>query len=142
MVKIEITNTYNVATRSLGCNVKSTFLSDTITGGPYKLVVVITQDSIVADQLDAGVYTSTYTHRHVLRDNINGTWGDVVATSGAIILNAPITKNYVYVLPNSYPASAGPSATTCNPSHCYVVAFIYNDATKEVIQAEEIKVIP
>jgi hypothetical protein len=149
MAKIEITNTYNSSTRSLACTIKSTFLADTLTGGPYKLIVAVTQDSIVADQLDAGVYVPTYVHRHVLRDNINsatgvtdGTWGVTIAAASAITLNVPITKNYIYTFPATYPTAGGPSSTVCDVNHCYIVAFIYNDATKEVIQVEEAKVAP
>ncbi len=139
--KITITNTYNAVNRSLSCAVQSTFLFDTLTGGPYKLIAVITQDSITADQLDGGVYVPAYIHRHVLRDNINGTWGEALVT-GTITANAAINKTYNYTFPAAYPAAGGASSTLCNVNNCHVTAFIYNDATKEVIQVEEAKVIP
>ncbi len=143
LAKIEFSNTYNTTTRILNCTVNATFLYDTLSGGPYKLTAMIVQDSIVADQLDAGVYVPTYVHRHVLRDNINvnGTWGDDLVT-GTLVANTVISKNYVYTLPATYPAAGGPSSTVCDANHCYVVAFIYNDATKEILQVEEAKIIP
>jgi len=42
----------------------------------------------------------------------------------------------------NYPSAGGTSATACDINECYIVAFIYNDATKEVIQVEEKKLIP
>jgi Outer membrane protein Omp28 len=141
LAKIEIANTYNSTTRVLNCSIDARFLYDTLTGGPYKLSLMVLQDSIVADQLDAGVYVPAYVHRHVLRANLNGTWGDNLVT-GAIVANAVINKSYTYTLPATYPVAGGASATSCDASHCYIVAFIYNDATKEVIQVEEAKLIP
>ena len=140
LAKLEIVNSYNSGTRVLTCNVNSTFLQDTLTGGPYKLIVSVLQDSIIADQLDAGVYVPAYVHRHVLRDNINGTWGDNLVNAGSIITNSVINKNYNYTFPTTYPAAGGASSTSCDVNHCYIVAYIYNDVTKEVIQVEEKKI--
>lgn len=140
MVKLEIANNYNAGTRVLTCDINSTFLYDTLTGGPYKLIVAVIQDSIIADQLDAGVYVPNYVHRHVLRDNMNGSWGDNLVNAGSIITNSVINKQYTYTFPATYPAAGGASSTTCDVNNCYIVAFIYNDATKEVIQVEEKKV--
>ncbi len=141
LAKLEITNSYNSTTQALICDVSSTFLYDTLTGGPYKLVVVVTQDNITADQLDGGVYVPTYVHRHVLRDNLNGTWGEDLVT-GSITANLGINKTYTYIFPATYPSAGGASATAFDASTCHIVAFIYNDATKEVIQVEEKKLIP
>jgi hypothetical protein len=138
---IQIINTYNAGTRVLDCQVKSVFLYDTLSGGPYNLVVMMMQDSISADQLVLGVYTNPYIHQHVLRDNLNGTWGENVGTAGSIVAGHITTKNYTYTLPTTYPTS-GSGTTVCNDDQCYVIAFIYNDATKEVIQVHEEKVKP
>ena len=137
--KLTITNTYNSATRSLNCSVNSTFLYDTLTGPAYKLVVAVIQDSIISDQLNSGTYVTNYVHRHVLRDNINGPWGDNLVT-GSIVANAVINKSYTYTFPVNYPATGGPSSTSCDINQCYIVAYIYNNGTKEVIQVEEAKV--
>jgi len=141
LAKLEITNNYNSGTQVLNCDVSSTFLYDTLTGGPFKLIVLATQDSIVADQLDGTTYVPTYIHRHVLRDNFNGVWGEDLVT-GTIIANTAIIKNYTYTFPATYPSAGGTSATSFNASRIHIVAFIYNDLTKEVIQVEEKKLIP
>lgn len=137
--EIVITNAYNSTTKVLNCSVKSNFLFDTLTGGPYKLIVLITQSDIESPQLDGGTIITNYKHKHVLRDNINGTWGDDL---GAIDANSPVTKNYSYTFPATYPAAGGANATACVVADCHIVAFIYNNATKEIIQVEEVKVIP
>ncbi|MGZ4059264.1 MAG: Omp28-related outer membrane protein, partial [Bacteroidia bacterium] len=142
--KVEIVNSYNSGTHVLDCTIKSTFLYDTLTGGPYKMIAVIVQDSIISDQQVLAVYTPNYVHEHVLRDNLNGTWGDNLVT-GTIVANTPINKNYTYTFPASYPAitpAGSQRPTACDVNRCYIIAFIYNDATKDVIQVEEAKVIP
>lgn len=130
---VTITNTYNTTTRSLSINVASVFLSDTLLSGNYSLCVWITQDSITDWQLDAGVHRSDYVHQHVLRDAVNGTWGETLV-NGAITPNAVLTKNYTYSLPLAY------KGNPCNDSEVYVVAFVYNTATYEVLQAAEKKI--
>ncbi|MFL5765094.1 MAG: Omp28 family outer membrane lipoprotein [Bacteroidia bacterium] len=136
---IQIINSYNSSTRVLNCTVKSVFLYDTLSQGPYNLVVMMMQDSIIADQLVLGVYTNPYVHQHVLRDNLNGTWGENVGTAGSIVAGNISTKSYSYTLPAAYPGS-GSGTTACNENQCYVIAFIYNDVTKEVIQVQEQKI--
>lgn len=137
---LTITNTYNSVTRSLSTNLVSEFISDTLLTGTYKLVVMLTQDSIVDYQLDGTTHVPNYVFDHVLRDNLNGTWGDTLV-SGTITPYAQITKNYVYTLPATYPIAGGATSTACVDSKCHVVAFIYNTANYEIIQAAEAKVI-
>ncbi|HEX8516438.1 MAG TPA: Omp28 family outer membrane lipoprotein [Bacteroidia bacterium] len=130
---VKITNTYNASTRSLGINVASQFLSDTLLSGSYSLVVMITQDSIVDWQLDGSTHVPDYVHQHVLRANVNGTWGESLV-NGSITPNATITKNYTYTLPASY------LGNPCDEDQCHVVAFIYNTANYEVLQVAEASV--
>jgi len=141
LAKIDISNTYDNTSRALTCTVKSTFLYDTLTGGPYKLIVALTQDSIIATQLNGSVIVPNYVHQHVLRDNLNGTWGENIATT-PVTKNVAITKTYNYTIPNTYPISGGINSTACVVKHCHIVAFLYNDVTKEVIQVEQKNIIP
>jgi len=135
LADLTITNTYNSSTRSLSTNLVSEFLSDTLTSGTYKLIVMLTQDSIIDWQLNAGVHIPDYLHRHVLRANINSTWGDTLV-SGTFTAHSQVTKNYTYSIPTAYLGS------TAVAENCHVVAFIYNTANYEVLQAAEAKVIP
>jgi thiol-disulfide isomerase/thioredoxin len=131
---LTITNTYNASTRSLSITTSSQFISDTLISGTYKLVVMITQDSIINWQQDGSTFIPDYVHQHVLRDNVNGAWGDTLV-AGTITPFASITKNFVYTLPTAY------IGNPCDPEHCHVVAFIYNTLNYEVVQAAEAKVV-
>jgi hypothetical protein len=131
---VTITNTYNSSTRSISIHLEFEFLDTTVTTGNFKQIVMITEDSIVDWQLDAGVHIPDYIHHNVLRDNVNGTWGETIV-SGAIPAGK-ILRDYTYILPTAY------KGFNCNESHCHVVAFIYNVDTYEVLQVAEAKVKP
>lgn len=131
-IDISITNTYDNITKQLSTSVETEFLNTM--SGTYKLVVLLAEDSIVSAQKDYSQSPSNvlnYVHRHMLRDAVNSTWGDQVGT-GTISAGTIDSQNYVY---NGLTANP-----TWNPDHCYVVAYVYDAATYEVIQVEEKKV--
>ena len=135
--EIKIKNTFTSANSNL--NTSITIKSLTNNSGQYKLVVLLSEDSIIAEQLDYRLPSGSqliqnYEFKHVLRDAVNSTWGDAVFTSGAIT-NDSITKAYTnYKISSNY-----------RPSKCHVIAYVYdadpNSATYyEVLQVEEASV--
>lgn len=130
--EIQIINEFNTSTKKLCSHIKTEFLNAQT--GTYKLVVLMVQDSIIDWQFDTGVNDSDYVHKHVLRDAITtSAWGDEIATNPSA--GATSVKKYAYNIPNDY------NGTATNMHHMYVVAYIYNTTTYEVIQAEEEKVM-
>jgi hypothetical protein len=133
--QIKINNSFNISTHQLSSNVVVKSLG--VNTGTYKLIVLLTEDSIVAEQLDyripppAPQKIPNYVFNHVLRSAINSAWGDAVFAGGAA-LNDSVVKSYPNIPVNS----------TYRPEKCHVVAFIYDaDAASptyyEVFQAEE-----
>lgn len=128
--KLTLVPTYNVSAKTLDMSVKTKFMN-ALTNN-YKLSVVLTEDSIIGPQKD---YTQNpdevpnYVFKHMLRGGINGSWGDALNTA-PVAANDSITKTY--------------SAFAINPAYndnrLYVVAFVYNAATYEVIQVEKVKI--
>lgn len=135
--EIKIRNTFASATNNLNTSITVKSLSNN--SGTYKLVVLLTEDSIIAEQLDyrkptGSQFISNYEFNHVLRGAINNTWGDPIFGIGAVA-NDSIVKSY-----NNYTLNS-----LYKPSKCHVIAYIYNaDAASptfyEVLQAEEEKV--
>lgn len=135
--KIKIHNTFNTATNELSTDVTVKSLASNI--GTYKLVVLLTEDSIIAEQLDytkpSGQQTIlNYEFNHVLRSAVNSTWGDAVFTTSANV-NDSVVKAY-----HNIPVNA-----SYRPSKCHVVAYIYDAAASsptyyEVLEANEEKV--
>lgn len=129
-INIDITNSYDTTSRELTVEVEAKALTDI--SQTLKLVVLLSEDSIVSMQTD---YDHTpqdiadYTHRHVLRGAINSTWGDLLA-NGSFVTDETATRIYSFTISNDF-----------NYKQCSVVAYIYDNETLEIIQAEEQKVV-
>ena len=115
--------TFDNNTRKLDVNVKSKFLAEL--SGTYSLTVCIMEDSIVGRQEGMG---ADYTHRHVFRGTINGTWGEDINTT-TIAPQDEIVKSYSTTLDADY-----------NADQCYIIAYVANSETKEILQVIEKKI--
>ncbi len=145
---LTITNNYNAGSRLLTSTVKCKFLHPL--GSTYKLVLLLTEDSIVAPQTNLlnsqaadPAYPSPdalqYVHMHMLRAIIDGSTGSGIAIAPVYTADSTVTPTaFTYTLPATYPVTPPASQQTVpNPANCHVVAFIYDDVTMEVVQAEE-----
>ncbi len=130
---IQMDSEYSTTDSMVCVQVWSKFLNMGLNSADYKLCIMLTQDSIIAPQLNAGVLIKEYVHNHVLRDNINGTWGDSLL-SGSVI-PTPIIKKYRFKLKHDY------NGLVCKPKNCHLVAFIYEKATFRVLQSAKIEVV-
>jgi thiol-disulfide isomerase/thioredoxin len=135
--EIKIKNSYVSTSNNL--STKITVKSLATNSGNYKLVVLLSEDSIIAEQLDyrkpsGSQFIPNYEFNHILRGAINSTWGDPIFGIGAVV-NDSIVKSYSnYTLNSLY-----------KPTKCHVIAYVYdanpNSPTYyEVLQVEEEKV--
>lgn len=132
--ELKIKNTYDTTSRNL--NTAITVKSLGYNNGAYKLVVLLTEDSIIAEQIDyrlpsGSQFIPDYKFNHVLREAINSEWGDAIFYTKAANLNDSIVKSYTNTLNTNYRAKK-----------CHVVAYVYDANTTsptyyEVLQAEE-----
>jgi hypothetical protein len=133
-VDIQIKNFWDPSTNSL-CSFYYVEAMQNL-GASYNICLYIMEDSMVHWQKDYMATPSDiefYTHRHVLRGTVNGTWLGTQINSGN-----PLTNGGEYS--QAYTITVDPAQWNVN--QLYVVAFVYDVATYEVIQAEEMKVIP
>lgn len=132
--KIVITPDYNTETRKLEITTETTFLENMT--GTYSIVTYITENGIVSPQkndneeLGPSPDWEDYTHNHLLRMVVNGTWGEPINNGQQITPNETYESNCMIELDESWVAE-----------NCYIVSYVYNNDTKEVIQAEEHKVV-
>ena len=102
--------------------------------GEYALTVYLTEDHVIDWQYDAQAAdpnVPNYDHRHVLRTNLNGPWGDQVIASSAVpgdtlelsFTNVPLQPEW-------------------NISNCALVGYIHATSTNEVFQVTEQKIDP
>jgi hypothetical protein len=129
---LAIRNSFNKSSNIVETTVYSKF-KKTLTGN-YKLCVYVLEDSIIGAQTDYRLTPDViedYHFEHMLRASFNGTWGETIATDPVASETNIYRKKYSMSL----------SGKLMNINHpCEVVAFVYNDATKEVIQASTKKI--
>ncbi len=102
--------------------------------GDHNLTIYLTEDHIIDWQLDNQATppnVPNYEHRHVLRTNLNGTWGVPVVTGNA---SAGDTLTFSY--PNF------PLNSAWVGENCALVAYVYETSSYEVMQVEEGKFQP
>ena len=117
---------YDEATRNLKVDVTSKALVEL--PDTYSLTVCIMEDSIVGKQLLPTGDDENYIHRHVFRKTLNGTWGEELNTT-ALAPEDQIKKYYSVTLDEAY-----------NAEQCYIIAYVANTDTKEVLQVIEKKI--
>ena len=106
-VQISATATYDSNSRQVDIN--TTTLAPA--GKKAKLQLWITEDDIVALQLDGSTTVRDYVHEHVFRAAVNGTWGEDIVYGSDIL-----TKHHTITLADNWV-----------PEHCNIVIFVYSD---------------
>jgi len=127
---IEITLNYQSHNRQLNLSIKTTALENI--QGPIYLAAFLLEDNIMSPQqtnnpdYPNGIQENYY-HKHVLRTDINGAWGEALSETGAEA-NQVFIKSYSITLDQAW-----------KETFCSVVAFVYSGTNLEVIQAEQKK---
>ncbi len=130
---IKITPSYDAASRVISASVKTDILNDL--AGDVTIAIYYTEDSVINWQAfpapPAGIGNiSNYVHRHVLRGALTSTWGDVMATNPIKGQSFSTNKTSTAI------------AADINPAQVHVVAILSHSVSREVIQVEEVKLIP
>ncbi|MCH8554124.1 MAG: Omp28 family outer membrane lipoprotein [Schleiferiaceae bacterium] len=96
--------------------------------GNHQLVVVITEDNIVAAQtMPDYTRNDNYVHQHVFRKTFNGAFGELAFTS-----SDPVGSEKVFELSTSL-------LPEWKREDLNVVAYIYNETTQEIKQVEKLR---
>lgn len=103
--------------------------------GTFNLVIYIVEDSIVDWQINGpngdtnyplNSNLNNYVHRHMLRGTVTPTWGWQVS-SGSVSAGQKITNSFSYAIPANW-----------NKDHLHIIAYVYDDSNKEILQAIEV----
>lgn len=124
---ISINVSYDEASRLATANMSLSVVSD-LMDAPYRIVVLLSEDSVVDWQIDNAVNppkVSDYVHNHVLRDGFTTAWGNTINGGAGMSAGYTETNVFTHTIAEEFRAQ-----------HCNVVAFIFRDDTKQVIQAE------
>jgi len=130
VIDLQIITQYDADSNDFVAHIQTHLLEDF--HHTLNLSAFIIEDSIVSAQKDYNndpTVIEDYTHRHMLRASLNGTWGDPLFESSAAN-GHKILKSFSAAFNMEY-----------NPLNCTIVAFVYDADTREVLQAEEVKII-
>lgn len=116
---------YDEQTRELTASAYTTFLKEFT--GKYNLTVCLMEDNIVGKQLLPDGVDTAYMHRHVFRGTLNGAWGSELEET--LVPEEDYIKTYSITLNENF-----------NADNCYIVAYIYDRDTKEILQVTEKKI--
>ncbi len=95
-----------------------------------KICVYLIEDKIVSKQDSSGIEIEDYLHRHVFRDSYTATiWGEDLKNT-ELIKDTEYIETFTLNFNNVW-----------NRQNCYVITYIYDDLTKEVLNAKETKLI-
>jgi len=123
-IGLQIINVFDDASNQLTTHIETKFLSDF--NDTLMLAVYVAEDYIINYQKDYDAVPQdipNYEHNHVIRDAINSTWGIELVTD-VVKQDSIIVKSYAYTLEEEWVAE-----------NCNVVAFIYDDNSKQVYQS-------
>jgi thiol-disulfide isomerase/thioredoxin len=129
---LTINKQLNEATSTLTVSVSAKAIA-TLT--PLKLCVFLTESGLISPQKTANDpnYPSgtipNYEHKHVFRGSLNGTWGQDLFPSGAVM-------NQIQTI-----TAVGSLSPNWNINHLSIVCFAYSQETGEIVQVEEEKII-
>lgn len=94
-----------------------------------QLTICVVEDNIVGSQYTPQGIDSEYVHRNVFRQTINGEWGEEL-NLGNVNIGDEITRSYTVTLNDKY-----------NANECYMVAYVSNATSKEVLQVIQKKIV-
>jgi hypothetical protein len=126
-------NTYDIDSRTLDSKVYTHFLNPLT--GTYNIIVAVIEDSIIGAQKNNNAQVGptpdwyNYIFNDVMRGSLNGTWGELLTAS--VNTTSTYVGNFSTVLD-----------AKINDENCYLLAIIYNESTKEVVQVEKKKIRP
>lgn len=129
---LSVTNTYDTLSRKVTATVKTEFLENYLT--PLNLVIYITEDSIIKPQYNNNTAVGpvpvieNYVHRHVLRGSFNGPYGSTLTEDAVAYGTKKVNSLSEYL------------DTEWNDKQCYLVVFISDLATNEVMQVVQKKI--
>lgn len=137
VVNIQVKANY-IASKSLVCAFAETEVLDLLPDD-HSIVFMLLEDSIIDWQLFSGFggypfYAAgdipDYVHKHVLRKSMNNWDGQTIITGGSNAIGDKIVTASSFTVTES----------SWDPKHFEVVAFVYNNRNKEIMQAYKAKV--
>ena len=134
LANIQVGYNYYAQTNGLFIHTESEFKS--ALNGDYNLIIYLVRDVVIAPQkLNNGTTEEEYHHHSVLTDNINGTWGNVIA-SGSVNAGDKFYNDFSFQLTDPI------SDTTFDVTNLSLITYICDRNSYEVIQVVKTELAP
>ena len=128
-VRLIVKTEFDDGSRELKVSIHSKFLQS-VASSDVRLTTCLMEDNIVGKQVTQNGINEEYVHRHVFRGTADGiTWGRVLSSAESISAGRNFITNMKFILNDEY-----------NADDFYIVAFISDNDTKEVLMAAETKI--
>lgn len=130
-VRLIVKTAYNESEREVSLSVYSKFLT-TVESDDVRLTLCMMEDSIVGPQQTTTGVNTNYMHRHVFRGTVDGlTWGRVLDINAGSTIESGryFATNMKFNVDEKY-----------NADQFYIVAFITDHNTRQVLMAAEAKI--
>jgi len=124
--ELSLVANYNEDNRSLTVNAQGKGFEESAN---VKIQLWLTESKIIALQRSGSETIHDYEHNHILRDAVNGIWGE------SIELNSNTDYHFDYTS-NAYSVSE-----SWKPENMHIVGFLYDSRTEEVLHVVEIPLI-
>lgn len=126
VIALSLEKNYNSDSRVLDVKVTGNLLKDQTED--LMLVVCLMEDDIEGLQQTPSGANPNYLHRHVFRGTLDGNaWGSLI-DSAPLAEGFLFEKTYTYTIPEDFV-----------DYNCAVVAYVYQESNKAILQVEEIK---
>ena len=128
-VRLIVKTEFNEGTRELKLSIHAKFLQN-VESDDVRITTCMMEDNIVGKQQTPDGIDANYVHRHVFRGTAdNQTWGRVLSSAESISEGSNFITNMKFTVSDDY-----------NADEFYIVAFISDNNTKEVLMATETKI--
>ena len=136
VIRLNLSTEYDTTSRALNVFVKGTF--KTSYPNAVKLCAIYTEDGLVGPQDNQGTVIEEYEFEHMVRGDINGTWGTDLTTAAAAVNDSAKWSVKGFALPRI--GGMNDKGLTINDKNVSVVIFAYDALSREVLQAEKVKI--
>ena len=140
VLKLDLSTQYDTTARALNVSVKGTFLMTY--PNPTKIIVIFQEDGIVGKQKDGKTDVEDYEFEHMMRGDINGTWGPDFKISAANPGDTVRNNFNNFALPASISGTSLKAPLPLNDRKTTVIAFVYDLTDKTVLQVEKVAIRP
>ncbi|MBR4198125.1 MAG: Omp28 family outer membrane lipoprotein [Bacteroidales bacterium] len=131
-VAMELNTSYNASTRKVEITPNIEFLQDV--EGQLALTLIVTEDSIVGEQLSGTTHIENYVYNHVLRTAITDLWGTDIEAEGRA--GECRKGTFKYTLPEAWD-----NGKEVAPAKCHIVAIVSDKESKRILQCAQSRLV-